>query len=87
MRRLVVTSATTLIAFALLTTTALAEDHGQGTYGEVTDKIITNAGFLVIIFFPLLALVLSLIQWKLDSRKARRKAATKKLETDWHGGW
>lgn len=87
MRRLVVTSTTTLIAFALLASTALAQDHGQGTAGEVTEKTVTNAGFLVIIFFPLLALVLSLIQWKLDSRKARRKAATKKLEADWHGGW
>lgn len=87
MRRLVVTSATTLITFGLLASTALAEDHGQGTYGEVTDKNITMAGFMVIAFFPLLVLVLSLIQWKLDSRKARRKAAAKKLEADWHGGW
>ena len=75
MRRLVVTSATTLITFALLASTALAEDHGQGTYGEITDKNITNAGFMVIAFFPLLVLVLSIVQWKLDSRKARRKAA------------
>jgi hypothetical protein len=87
MRRLVVTSATTLITFALLASTALAEDHGQGTYGEITDKNITNAGFMVIAFFPLLVLVLSIVQWKLDSRKARRKAAAKKLQNDWHGGW
>jgi uncharacterized membrane protein YidH (DUF202 family) len=87
MRRLVVTSATTLLTFAILASTALAEDHGQGTYGEVSDKNITNAGFLVIIFFPLLVLVLSLVQWQLDKRKDRRKKATKKLEADWHGGW
>ncbi len=87
MRRFVVTSATALFTLALLAPTALANDHGQGTYGEITDKNITNAGFLVIIFFPLVALVFSLIQWKLDSRKARRKAATKKLDADWHGGW
>ena len=87
MRRLVVTSTATLIAFALLTTTALAADYGQGTYGEVSEKTTTNAGFIIIIFFPLLILALSLLQWKLDSRKARRKAAAKKLEADWHGGW
>jgi hypothetical protein len=87
MRRLVVTSATTLITFALLASTAFAEDHGQGTYGEISDKNITNAGFMVIAFFPLLVLVLSIVQWKLDSRKARRKAAAKKLQNDWHGGW
>jgi hypothetical protein len=87
MRRLVATSATTLITFALLASTAFAEDHGQGTYGEISDKNITNAGFMVIAFFPLLVLVLSIVQWKLDSRKARRKAAAKKLQNDWHGGW
>jgi hypothetical protein len=87
MRRLVVTSATTLIAFALLASTAFAEDYGQGTYGEVSEKTTTNAGFIVIAFFPLLVLTLSIVQWKLDSRKARRKAAAKKLDGDWHGGW
>ncbi len=87
MRRLVVTSAMTVMTFALLAPVALAEDHGQGTYGETTDKIVTNAGFMVIIFFPLLVLLLSLVQWRLDVRKSRRKAATKKLAADWHGGW
>ena len=62
---------------------------GQGWYGETNDKVITNAMFLVIIFFPTLILVLSLIQWRLDKRKhikldaAKRRAAN----ADWRGGW
>ena len=35
----------------------------------------------------LAVLLLSLLQWKLEKRKDRRKAATKKLDADWHGGW
>ncbi|HWV84650.1 MAG TPA: hypothetical protein VNZ62_04335 [Capillimicrobium sp.] len=89
MRRLAVTTSALLVSLALLAPVALAADpdHGEGTYGPVTDKNITNAGFMVIIFFPLLVLVLSLIQWKLDQRKERRKKAAKKLASDWHGGW
>jgi hypothetical protein len=77
--------ATTLVLLA--PAAALAEDHGQGTYGEASDKVITNAGFMVIAFFPLLVLVLSLVQWRLDKRKDKRKAATKKLSSTWRSGW
>lgn len=89
MRRLVVTSATFALGLLLMAPAVLAADpdHGEGTYGPVTDKNITNVAFMVIIFFPLLCLVLTLIQWKLDSRKERRKKAAKKLASDWHGGW
>jgi hypothetical protein len=87
MRRLVATCSVLVVSLALLAPTALANDHGEGTYGPVSEKNITNAGFIVIIFFPLLVLALSLLQWKLDQRKARRKAATKKLDADWNGGW
>jgi hypothetical protein len=52
-------------------------DGGEGTYGETDDKVVTNAGFVLIAFFPLLALVLSLLQWRLDKRKEARKKAAK----------
>jgi hypothetical protein len=87
MRRTVATSTTLLASLLILAPTALAHDGGMGTYGEADDKVVTNAGFIVIAFFPLLILMLSLLQWKLDKRKERRKAATKKLQPDWHGGW
>jgi preprotein translocase subunit SecG len=52
-------------------------DGGEGTYGETDDKVVTNAGFILIAFFPLLALVLSLLQWRLEKRKEARKKAAK----------
>jgi uncharacterized membrane protein YidH (DUF202 family) len=87
MRRLAVTFTAFAAALLVAAPLALAEDHGEGTYGATTDKVVTNAGFMVIAFFPLLILVLSLIQWQLEKRKDRRKKLTKKLDADWSGGW
>ncbi|HEU4657242.1 MAG TPA: hypothetical protein VFR97_06935 [Capillimicrobium sp.] len=87
MRRTAATFTTLLASFLLLAPTALAHDGGQGTYGEADDKVVTNAGFIIIAFFPLLILLLSLLQWQLDKRKDRRKAAAKKLAPEWRGGW
>jgi hypothetical protein len=86
MRRLAATSLSTLLFLMLLASVALAKhDGGQGTYGEADDKVVTNAGFIVIIFFPVLILLLSLLQAALERRKARRK---KHLPArDWAGGW
>jgi hypothetical protein len=52
-----------------LAATAIARDGGEGTYGKTDDKVITNVGFALIIFFPLLVLTLSLIQAWLTKRK------------------
>ena len=52
-------------------------DGGEGTYGETDDKVVTNAGFILIAFFPTLILLLSLLQWRLDKRKEARKKAAK----------
>jgi preprotein translocase subunit SecG len=62
---------------------------GQGWYGETSDKVITNAMFLVIIFFPTVALIFSVIHSRLDKRKDRRMEATKRraASADWRGGW
>ncbi|MDX6655412.1 MAG: hypothetical protein QOH62_205 [Solirubrobacteraceae bacterium] len=79
----------TIVAFALLAPAALAHDGGQGLYGEASDKVVTNAGFIVIAFFPLFILVMSLLQWRLDKRKEVRKAAAKRRASaaEWRGGW
>lgn len=87
MRRTAATLTTLLVSLLVLAPTALAHDGGMGTYGEANDKVITNFGFIVIAFFPLLILLLSLLQWQLDKRKERRKAAAKKLQPEWRGGW
>jgi preprotein translocase subunit SecG len=74
---------------ALATALSGGLDGGQGAYGEANDKVVTNAGFIVIAFFPLLILVLSVLQWRLDKRKDARKAAAKRRagSAHWHGGW
>ena len=68
---------------------ALAHDGGEGLWGETNDKVITNAGFILIAFFPLFILAVSLLQWRLEKRKDARKAAAKarKARVDVRGGW
>jgi fatty acid desaturase len=92
MRR--VRTITALIAFSLafvaLAPAAWAHGGGgQGWFGETTDKDITAAMFGVIVFFPTIILVFSLIQWRLDRRKHARMDAVKAraASADWRGGW
>jgi hypothetical protein len=89
MRRLTTTLLLTLSLLALFAPVALAQNSGEGTYGETDDKVVTSAGFILIAFFPLFVLVISLIQWRLEKRKDARKAAVKSAggEKRWSGGW
>jgi hypothetical protein len=68
---------------------ALAHDGGEGTYGPANDKVVTNAGFILIAFFPLFVFAMSMLQMALDRRKERRKAVHKALarEERVRGGW
>ncbi len=86
------TTLLTVVFLALTAPVALASeghDGGEGWYGETNDKVITNAGFAIIAGVPVLILMLSLIQWRLDKRKDRRMAAAKAraARTDMRGGW
>jgi len=89
MRRLVgpLTLAVTIVL--VLAPVAMGHDGGEGTYGQTDDKVVTNAGFLLIAFFPLFIFLMSLLQHTLDKRKARRKAGRKALarEDAARGGW
>jgi len=81
-----------LLAIALVAvnaTSALAHDGGEGWWGETNDKVITNAGFILIAFFPLFIFTMSIIQWRLEKRKDSRKAAAKAraARADVRGGW
>jgi hypothetical protein len=89
MRCLLAAGLTAITTLVVLTPAALAHDGGQGLYGETNDKVVTNAGFLLIIFFPLFILVMSLGQARLDKRKEARKAAQKAQEStgEPRGGW
>ena len=64
-------------------------DGGEGIYGPTDDKVVTYAGFILIAGFPILILILTLIQSALDRRKDRRLAAAKarKRRADMRGGW
>jgi ABC-type nickel/cobalt efflux system permease component RcnA len=86
LRRLPATLVLTLTALLVLAAPVLAHDGGEGLYGETNDQVVTNAGFILIIFFPLFCLVASLIQWQLEKRKDARKAAAK-ARAQVPGGW
>ena len=92
MRRARIATALWVFAVTLLVLApdALAKAYGgEGWYGETTDKTITYAMYLVIIFFPTIIVIFSLIQWRLDKRKHARMDAAKRrsLSADWRGGW
>jgi peptidoglycan biosynthesis protein MviN/MurJ (putative lipid II flippase) len=88
-RRLSTTALLALTALLVLAAPVLAHDGGEGLYGETNDRVVTNAGFILIIFFPLFIFIVSMIQWRLEVRKGRRKAAAKARTKggEWQGGW
>jgi len=90
MKRLLAVLPVTVVALLVLAPAALAHDGGEGWWGETNDKVVTNAGFILIVFFPLFVLFASLLQAALDRRKARRKKIQKSLareQENWRGGW
>ncbi len=89
MRRTLYLLALTALLFALTAPLALAHDGGEGWYGETDDKVVTNAGFILIAAFPFTVFALSLLQRTLDKRKDARKRAAKarRARADMRGGW
>ena len=89
MRRLPVLLATTVALLLATTQSALAQSSGAGLYGETTDKVVTNFGFILIAFFPLFVFFASIAYHKLDKRKEQRLEAAKARRTsdEWQGGW
>ena len=73
MKRLLAALPAALVTLLVLAPAALAHDGGEGWWGETNDKVVTNAGFILIVFFPVFVLLMSLLQAALDRRKARRK--------------
>jgi uncharacterized membrane protein len=92
MRRARVITVLLGVAVVLLTIAPAAlarKTGGEGWYGETTDKTITYGMYVVIIFFPTVIFVLSVIQWRLDKRKHARLAAARRraASVEWRGGW
>ncbi len=84
----------TLIPLALLASLALAPaasayNDGRGFYGATNDKVVTDAGFILVVFFPTFIFLASMLQRHLEKRKEARKAAHKALLSNGHlrGGW
>jgi hypothetical protein len=81
---------TTAIALLVLAPQALATAHnGEGFWGETSDKTITYAMYIVIVFIPTVAVVFSIIEGRLEKRKHTKLAAAKRraANIDWRGGW
>lgn len=89
MKRLLTVLPAAAALLLLAAPSALATDGGQGWYGEANDKVVTNAGFILIAFFPVFIFLMSMLQGHLEKRKNRRKQAAKALagERAWRGGW
>jgi Ni/Fe-hydrogenase subunit HybB-like protein len=62
----------TLALALLIAAPAMAEKGGEGLYGKTDDKVITNFGFGLMIFFTVLVVGLSIGQYLLEKRKQRK---------------
>ncbi|HEY1449931.1 MAG TPA: hypothetical protein VGF47_03195 [Solirubrobacteraceae bacterium] len=84
---------TTLFVWAALLVLALpaiaqADNDGRGFWGATDDKVVTDAGFILIVFFPLFVFFMSMLQKRLDKRKEARTAHKVDLSNGrWRGGW
>jgi hypothetical protein len=72
-----------------LSASAFAHNDGRGFYGATNDKVVTDAGFILIVFFPVFVFTMSKIQGHLEKRKDARKAAAKAQMGNafLRGGW
>ena len=66
--RITLASLVALVVSLALAAPALARG-GEGTYGRYDDKVVTNFGFGLMIFFVLLVTLLSIAQALLERRK------------------
>jgi len=77
-----------LLVPLILAPAAQAYNDGRGFYGATNDKVVVDAGFILIVFFPTFVFAMSMLQRHLEKRKEARKAASKALgDVQWRGGW
>ena len=79
----ILTIFTTLLLAAPALASEAGHDGGEGWWGLTNDKIITNAGFLVIGGLPILVFLLSILQGILERRKEERKALEIRRRVGW----
>ena len=74
---------TTIAMLALAVPAFAASDDGEGLVGETNDKVITFFSLGLIVFFPLVVTIGTLIQGALERRKEARKAARMRGRVGW----
>jgi hypothetical protein len=76
LRRITIATVLQASLLLVLAASALAEtDNGEGLAGETTDRTVTFFSLGVLLFFPLVALLFTLVEHWLEKRKERRHAA------------
>jgi hypothetical protein len=70
--RSLLTASGAFVLSLLLAAPAMAAKGGEGLYGKTDDKVITNFGFGLMIFFVVLVVGLSIAQSQLEKRKQRK---------------
>ena len=70
--RAAITALSTIFLTLALAAPAMAAKGGEGLYGKTDDKVITNFGYGLMIFFVTLVTALSVGQWLLERRKQRK---------------
>jgi hypothetical protein len=87
-RRLAPLALALFTAMLVFAPAAFATNDGRGFYGASNDKVTTNTGFILIIFFPVFVFVMSMIQGRLEKRKEARHAADiSHTDARYRGGW
>ena len=88
MRKITTALTTLVILLAADASTAFAQESGAG-HIDATEKVITEWGLGLILFFPVFVADMSYLQGKLDQRKDRKKSAYRKAKgaAAWRGGW
>jgi peptidoglycan biosynthesis protein MviN/MurJ (putative lipid II flippase) len=77
------------LATSMLVAPAAFAAGGEGWLGETNDSTVTEAGFILIIFFPVFIGFASLLQAHLEKRKHARDDArlARERSSEWRGGW
>lgn len=79
-----------LVSAALFAPSAFAEiNGGEGTYGPADDKVVTKFGLGIVFLFPLLLIILSILQHRKEKREDEHLEAQRNRAdlAEWHGGW
>lgn len=79
-----------LLSALLFAPAALAEiNGGEGTYGPADDKVVTKFGLGIVFLFPLLLIILSILQHRKEKREDEHLEAQRNRAdlAEWHGGW